>query len=350
MRYTVIVIFLISMLNAQVPEGYYDGTDGLTGMELKSALHEIIKDHVCFPYSSSNTDVWDILKETDGDPANQANVILFYTGWSVDGEQEYNNGNGWNREHVWPLSHGSFSTGMGPGTDVHHIRPSDIWVNNARGNKDFDNGGVEYIAPDGPSGCYQTTYTWEPRDEVKGDVARMIFYTVVRYEGGQGEPDLEMVDFAPSAPNNEPLHGVFSTLYEWHIQDPVDDWERNRNDVIYYNYQQNRNPFIDNPEFAASIWFPLNIDDEILSEPDFALTANYPNPFNPSTTIDFEVRTENAVTLTIHNLKGQRLEQIEFGKGSHSYLWNAQGKSSGIYFYSLVSPTFSQTYKMILLK
>ena len=52
--------------------------------ELKSALNNIIKGHTEFPYTSTSTDVWDILKETDKDTINSDNVVLFYTGWSVD--------------------------------------------------------------------------------------------------------------------------------------------------------------------------------------------------------------------------------------------------------------------------
>ena len=257
--FLIILIIFYGILHADIPEGYYDGTEGLTGDELKTALYNIIKDHIEFPYTSTNTDVWDILKVTDADPVYPDSVILIYTGWKKNGELEFNNGNGWNREHVWAKSHGDFGTAMGPGTDVHHLRPSDISVNSERGNKDFDNGGTEYIDPDGATGCYTTTLTWEPRTEVKGDVARMIFYMAVRYEGENDEPDLEMVDYVPSAPNSEPFHGKLSTLLEWHLEDPVDDWEENRNDIIYDDYQNNRNPFIDIPEFAELIWGEITL-------------------------------------------------------------------------------------------
>ena len=76
------IIFLISLLNAQVPSGYYDGANGLSGTSLQSALHEIINYHTKYPYTSSNTDVWDIVKITDEDPSNSANVILIYSGRS----------------------------------------------------------------------------------------------------------------------------------------------------------------------------------------------------------------------------------------------------------------------------
>jgi endonuclease I len=66
--------------------------------------------------------------------------------------------------------------------------------------------------------------------------------------------NLTLVDYIPADNGtNEPIHAKLSVLLEWHDIDPVDDFERNRNEVIY-SYQENRNPFIDHPEFVASIW------------------------------------------------------------------------------------------------
>lgn len=239
--------------NAQIPAGYYDGTSGLYGEALKSQLNDIISGHTEYPYTSSGTDVWDILKESDRDPDNAANVILLHTGWSVDAAQEYNGGSGWNREHVWAKSHGDFGTSAGAGTDAHHLRPCDISVNSARGNKDFDDGGDQYFDDGGtiPTECYSDEDSWETRDAVKGDVARMIFYMATRYEGENGELDLEAVDEVNNYP--DPEHGKLSTLLTWHEQDPVDDFERNRNEVVY-SYQGNRNPYIDHPEFVNNVW------------------------------------------------------------------------------------------------
>ncbi len=267
---TIILLLILSgMLPADIPAGYYDDAEGKVGAELKAALHNIIKGHVEFPYTSSSTDVWDILKETDRDPNNANNVILLYTGRSQEKEYQdqgpssdytqYDGGNGtyndsWNREHVWAKSHGDFGTTKGAGTDVHHLRPADRSVNSDRSNLDFDNGGGLHVEA---TGCRCDSDSWEPRDAVKGDVARMLFYMAVRYEGDNGEPDLEVVDYVtnwgyPDYPKY-PIHGKLSTLLEWHANDPVDDWERNRNDIIF-TYQRNRNPFIDHPEFAAWIW------------------------------------------------------------------------------------------------
>lgn len=256
----VLCYFLGGILFAQIPQGYYDGTDGLSGDQLKAALNNIIKGHTTYPYSSSSTDVWDILKEADRDPNNANNVIGLYSGFSMDAAAEYNSGDGWNREHVWAKSRGDFGTTQGAGTDVHHLRAADISTNSARNNRSFaESANDPYVdasgSYNGPTGSYTSSseYVWKPRAEVRGDVARMIFYMATRYEGDAGEPDLELTDQILSNTDKSPLHGRMSDLLLWHQQDPVDDAERNRNDIVY-SYQNNRNPFIDHPEFVALIW------------------------------------------------------------------------------------------------
>jgi endonuclease I len=120
-------------------------------------------------------------------------------------------------------------------------------VNQSRGNKDFDLGGTpHHEAPD----TFSDGDSWEPRDEVKGDVARTAFYMAVRYEGGHGEPDLQLVDRTGT---QSVFLGKLCTLLEWHHSDPVSGDEQRRNAVIYA-VQGNRNPFIDHPEWVRSIW------------------------------------------------------------------------------------------------
>ncbi|MBL0886246.1 endonuclease [Myceligenerans indicum] len=226
------------------PAGYYDAADGLTGSALKSALHGIIDDHTEISYST----VWTALRETDEDPNNSGNVIELYSGRSIS---KYDNGGSvgdWNREHTWAKSHGDFGTAAGPGTDLHHLRPTDVQVNSTRSNKDFDEGGSSVS---GCSGCYTDSNSFEPPDRVKGDVARMLFYMAVRYEGVDG-PDLELNDYVDNG--SAPRHGRISQLLAWNAADPVSDTERRRNEIIYTDWQGNRNPFIDHPEWAELIW------------------------------------------------------------------------------------------------
>ncbi|MFI5633234.1 endonuclease I family protein [Streptomyces sp. NPDC051664] len=230
---------------ATLDDTYYQDALGKTGTQLKSALHSIISVQTKISYSQ----VWDALKNTDQDPANSSNVILLYTGRS---EPKSDNGGAvgqWNREHVWAKSHGDFGTSTGPGTDIHHLRPEDVTVNSIRGNKDFDNGGT---AVSGAAGNFTDSDSFEPRDAVKGDVARMILYMAVRYEGDDAFADLEPNDQVDngSAPNI----GRLSVLKQWSQEDPPDSFEERRNDVIFDQYQHNRNPFIDHPEWVEAIW------------------------------------------------------------------------------------------------
>lgn len=224
---------------------YYQDALGKSGTALKGALHTIISDQTKLSYSQ----VWDALKATDEDPANSSNVILLYTGRSEAKSDNGGNVGQWNREHVWAKSHGDFGTATGPGTDIHHLRPEDVSVNSTRGNKDFDNGGTEL--GDAP-GNYTDGDSFEPRDAVKGDVARMILYMAVRYEGDDSFADLEPNDSVSngSAPNI----GRLSVLKTWSEQDPPDSFEQRRNDVIFDDFQHNRNPFIDHPEWVEAIW------------------------------------------------------------------------------------------------
>jgi endonuclease I len=224
---------------------YYADARALTGPALRSALHGIIDGHTTIAYSR----VWDALRDTDQDPANANNVLLIYSGRSQSKSDDGGGTGDWNREHVWAQSHGDFGTAAGPGTDLHHLRPESVTVNSARGNKDFDRGGS---AVAGAAGCFSDADSWEPRDAVKGDVARMVMYMAIRYEGDDRWPDLELSDSVTNG--GAPRHGRRAVLLEWNAIDPPDANERRRNDVIYTRWQHNRNPFIDHPEWVDAIW------------------------------------------------------------------------------------------------
>ena len=254
----IIFVLWANILFGQSYGDYYQSAEGLKTDALKAALHNIIKGHTELPYTASTTDVWDMLKQTDKDPNNSENVILIYSGISVNAAQEYSNATGWTREHVWAKSRGDFGTEIGPGTDAHHLRPEDDNVNSIRGNRSFDNCQTCVAVLDKGiiTGSFTdaNVYTFEPRDEVKGDVARMIFYMATRYEGDNNELDLELTELIPDLTDKSPFHGRLSTLIKWNREDPVSDWERNRNDVIYTQFQHNRNPYIDIPELVEYIW------------------------------------------------------------------------------------------------
>jgi endonuclease I len=232
------------------PSGPYDSTYyasaiGKSGSQLRSALHAIIRNQTVLSYDQ----VWNALKDTDQDPANSNNVIEVYSGRSIAKSNNGGDVDQWNREHVWAKSHGDFGTANGPGTDVHHLRPEDVTVNSDRGNLDFDNGGLAVYQC---SDCWRDGDSFEPRDAVKGDVARMILYMAIRYEGDDGWPNLEPNDSVSNG--SAPAIGRISVLKAWNLQDPPDAFEQRRNQRIYDVWQHNRNPFVDHPEWVASIW------------------------------------------------------------------------------------------------
>jgi len=248
----VLYILLLSVsagqLPADVPTDYYTTATGKTGVALKSALHNIIANHKRFSYKK----VPEILQETDEDPNNADNVILIYSRQSVPKAQYGGQVNDWNREHTWPKSHGFPQEGWPAYTDVHHLRPSLVTVNTTRGILDFDNGGNKLL-PEAPLVNYDND-SWEVPNEVKGDIARGLFYMAVRYEGEvDNEPDLEITDDVNESQPNTLTIGKLSTLLEWHLQDPPNEQEQLRNDKIF-KWQENRNPFIDHPEWVIDIW------------------------------------------------------------------------------------------------
>lgn len=223
---------------------YYAPAIGKSGTALRTELHTIIKTHTKLSYDQ----VWNALKDTDQDPANTANVVELYSGRSISKTLNGGDPDDWNREHVWAQSHGGFGTSAGPGTDVHHLRPEDVTVNSTRGNKDFDLGGSTVSQC---TDCWTDTDSFEPRDAVKGDVARMLFYMAVRYEGEDGWPNLELNN---TTNGSTPWHGKLTVLLQWNAEDPVSTFEMRRNDRIHSTWQGNRNPFIDHPEWAAAVF------------------------------------------------------------------------------------------------
>lgn len=238
--------------------------------ELKNALSVIIaKNHKQLTYKQ----VWSTLTYADQDPANDKNVIEIYTGASISKYDNQTGGSGvgkWNREHVWAKSHGFPNESQWGYTDAHHLRPSDVGINTARSNNDFGackDTGEEVLFNGAGTGNYldKTTDCWEPRDKVKGDVARMIMYMDTRYQGTDTAmtqmPDLVAVDrLTTTAEDDAPLIGTLCTLYEWSQLDAVDSYEQNRNNQVY-KYQGNRNPFIDRPELVKEVYGAVCGDD-----------------------------------------------------------------------------------------
>ena len=273
--------------------GYYARVNTSSASQLRCSLHETIKGHTAYPYSATTTDTWDILEIADEDPNNAGRILDAYRNRSyIKGSERAGTGTGitYNREHTWPnsLGFGSATGDKGlpyaPYTDTHMLYLTDTTYNADRGNKPYANcalsGGCGERATEanagfgGGSGVYPGNSNWvkgpdgnsgsfEVWGHRKGDIARAVLYMAIRYEGGvhptngQGEPDLELTDDRSKIviTSASPAYmGLLSTLLAWHQADPVDNAERERNEVIY-SFQGNRNPFIDHPEWASATLF-----------------------------------------------------------------------------------------------
>jgi endonuclease I len=337
MRFPLFLLLLLSNVDL-FAQNYYQPAYDLSGNELKAALHNLIDDHIEFPYTSGSTDTWDILKESDRDPNDTVNVILVYSGRSVDAAQEYNSGKGWTREHVWAKSRGDFGTDEGAGTDLHHLKPCDNSINTTRNNRNFDEciNCKEIIDEDENTRSFydENLWTFEPRDEVKGDVARMILYMAIRYEGDNGELDLELQEEYLDKSDKSPYHSILSVLLKWHEQDPVDLFEQRRNDVIY-KYQKNRNPLIDHPELVDFIWgdkntWVWNPETSVYNnEPDNGL---FPNPTNGILNVTFEY--DYLILIDVGN--GNTLT-----KYTNEQTFNVQSLAPGMYALKVYGGRFS---------
>jgi endonuclease I len=258
---------------------YYAAVDTTNSTTLRATLHATIRGHMRYPYTSGSTDTWDILEIADEDPANPSRILDIYRNASYakagGGNTDYN------REHTWPKSYGfpDDVSGNYPYTDTHHLMLSDSGYNSSRGNKPFDDCTAacnEYVTVEnngvgGGSGSFpgwsswaDSTF-WQVWTARKGNIARALLYMDVRYEGGAHpvtghlEPDLVLTDNASliqtSGSNTAGVAymGLLTTLLDWHEADPVDAQEQLRNEVIY-SFQNNRNPFIDHPEWAACVF------------------------------------------------------------------------------------------------
>ncbi len=214
----------------------------LTGVNLKNALHNIIDGHTQFSYAQTES----ILADIDECPTNSTMVQMLYLQYGRAKSNFGASAGQWNREHVWANSHG-INDNLPAYSDVHHLHPTDVSANSARGNLDFDTVG-------GLSNSYSyNSGAFEPPDAGKGDVARAMFYMAVRYDGSDGVSNLELTNAIPTSTSSS-LFGKLDTLLDWNELDDVNAYETRRNDLVYSDYQRNRNPFVDHPEWARVVF------------------------------------------------------------------------------------------------
>lgn len=242
---------------------YYDGITATGGTALLGQLHDlIVTTHKTY---TSYDDCKKYGPTTDPALDGGSGVMEFYTHETI---KNFVGGLGdWNREHVWcqSLSGGLWGTGGG-GSDLHHIRPSESGLNSIRGNNKYGyvNGGKEAWSRDNSKnnsklGGYVGGGAFEPLDNVKGDVARIVMYVYTHYNnasnvGGTKEAGKTHGNLPFTNVINESSHAAaVKLLLDWNKLDPVDEIELYRNEAVY-KIQGNRNPFIDNESYAEAIW------------------------------------------------------------------------------------------------
>jgi endonuclease I len=249
---------------AQIPSGYYSTATG-TGYTLKTQLYNIIKGHTdngyAGLYTTYQTSDVDNFYENDGtvldmysenpsgtDPYNYSTGTTQRCGnYSVEGDC-------YNREHIIPQS--VFNEQSPMVADAHFITPTDGKVNGIRSN--YPHGTVSSVTYTSQNGSklgssavsgYSGT-VFEPVNAFKGDIARMYFYFATRYENTVAGYSFAMFD---GSSNKVFTTAFLNVLLAWNAQDPVSAREIARNNAIYAR-QNNRNPYIDHPEYVNQIW------------------------------------------------------------------------------------------------
>ncbi len=254
-------------LLADMPRDYYPNTlEGKSGAELKTELHNLLKNHTRIAYGSRNYDgacTWTVFRESD--KRDNGKVWDMYSNYTYSFP---NSGaaKGMNIEHSVPKSWWGDSNydDTTPGYpyqydasyDLQHLVPADASANSAKSNyplgevvtASFDNG-VSKVGTGYANG--KATNLFEPADEYKGDFARMYLYFVTCYQ------DYAWKSLATTmfAQNSYPTLNAYgqSLLLKWHRQDPVSQKEIDRNNAVY-SFQGNRNPYIDYPNMVEYIW------------------------------------------------------------------------------------------------
>jgi len=250
---------------------YYSSADNLTGLELKTALYNIIKDHTTKTYGN----LWDFMGENSLDTyyENDGSILDMYSE-NPSSSDTYNytaitdqcgnysgEGSCYNREHSFPKSWFDDATPMY--TDIHHIFATDGYVNGRRSNYPYGEVDTSTFVSDNGSKLGSATsslgYTgtvFEPIDEFKGDFARAYFYMATRYEDiiSTWENNSDNADAVLDGTSDYVYEEwVITMLKEWNENDPVSQKELDRNEAAY-EFQGNRNPFIDHPEYINQIW------------------------------------------------------------------------------------------------
>jgi endonuclease I len=350
------LLFLVSITFgaiAQIPPGYYNSATGLSGPALETALHNIIKNHNSVSYSSlwtyfqttddkPNGKVWDIYSDVpSGTPPYEFTFVNDQCG-NYSGE-----GDCFNREHSWPQSW--FNSATIPSSDLFHLYPTDGYVNNRRSNYPYgDVGTATWTSLNGSklglcSDIGYSSTVFEPIDEYKGDVARSYFYMATRYLTEDGS-------WSTSGGTNKAvlLPWQASVLLTWSHLDTVSAKEVARNNAIY-GIQNNRNPFIDHPEWADSIWTIITAGiEEKLTGLQIGI---YPNPGKDQFSISNEsnenleadIKIADALGRIVEDLNGVKLPALT----NEASVIDCHTWDSGVYYITIIDHKHTRTLRFV---
>ncbi|WP_370228172.1 endonuclease [Mesoflavibacter sp.] len=294
--YILIALLITSFGFAQVPAGYYSTATG-TGYTLKTQLKVIITNgHTWNSNSYDNLYQEYALTDTDNYYENDGSVLDIYTEKpSQTDTYNYNHsvsdqcggsynaeGQCYNREHLFPQGFFNNSENLPMVSDIHHVIPTDGFVNNGRSNYPFGvvtstNTSYSNGSKWGTGNNYgYTGRCFEPIDEFKGYVARAMLYFAVRYEDNWDDSgwDPHTVQYNPLNGTSDQFYETWfiNTMLDWHNTYPPSQFEIDRNDAAYLS-QGNRNPFVDNPAYANLIWNP-STDTTAPTTPTNLLASN----------------------------------------------------------------------------
>ena len=327
----------MAMAAAQPPANYYNSANGLTGNQLKVALHNIIKGHTSITYkeiwnafwstdNKGNGVVWDMYSDRpNGTPPYVYQMVTDQCG------TYHNEGDCYNREHSWAQSW--FNDQSTPRTDLHHIFATDGFVNQKRSNFPF--GEVQSASWTSQNGsklgsCKTPGYggtVFEPLDEYKGDFARALMYMSVRYYSEDSNwSNSDMTTKSVIKP------WAITMLLRWNKLDPVSQKEIDRNNAIYRDYQHNRNPFVDHPEYADMIWDPNWTE---IDEQEEMTIKMYPNPVQRGGEIHVNISGQKIDQIAICDLSGRRLFLIDINDNSQITFILPKDLNSGFYMVQL---------------
>ncbi|CCG53429.1 Probable extracellular ribonuclease precursor [Flavobacterium indicum GPTSA100-9 = DSM 17447] len=353
-----IVLLLSGIAFAQIPSGYYNTATG-TGYTLKTNLRKIIdnqndgipSEHISTDQGYSGLYTTYLTSDKDFYYENDGSLLDMYTENPTGAEcfftygTNQDDGTGgtaecqkYNREHIIPQSVFGSATPMY--SDAHFVTPSDKYVNAQRGDLPF---GVVSTATNtysngskkgnnlnsGYSAGYSSA-VFEPIDEFKGDVARMILYFGTRYETQVASWSFPMFNGTSDQVFNNTFLNI---LLKWHMIDPVSQREIDRNNAIYAR-QNNRNPYIDHPEYVCQI-YPTQCS--ALAASSFALNEAIKIFPNPTNTNEININTNEIIyNLELYTINGQLIKSVSNPVFTNN-TYTLSNLTSGFYLFKVYS-------------